>query len=194
MRIARLAASALCLVVSLLGLTAHGQGRPDPEAAIAAQRLAMMDLLFMDGMWRGTAWSASPTGEKHTLMQTERVGTFLGSTIRVVEGRGYAADGSVAFNALGVISFDPAKKAYSMRSYAMGHSGDFALAPTADGFTWEIPAGPMTIRYTATIKDGKWHEIGERIVPGKEPVRIFEMNLERIGDSDWPNCEPVPIE
>jgi hypothetical protein len=41
-----------------------------------------------------------------------------------------------------------------MRSYAQGRVGDFAFKPTADGFAWEIPAGPVTIRYTATIKEG----------------------------------------
>ncbi len=73
-----------------------------------------------------------------------------------------------------------------MRAYAQGFVGDFAIRRTGDGFTWEIPAGPMTIRYNAVVKDGTWREIGERIVPGKEPVRFFEMNLKRVGDSDWP--------
>ena len=48
----------------------------------------------------------------------------------------------------GIISYDPAKQAYSLRSYAQGNAGDFALTPTADGYAWEIPAGPTTIRYT----------------------------------------------
>ncbi len=73
-----------------------------------------------------------------------------------------------------------------MRSYAQGYAGDFTFKPTADGYTWEIPAGPATIRYTATIKDDVLHEIGERIVERGDPVRIFEMTLKRAGDSDWP--------
>jgi hypothetical protein len=111
----------------------------------------------------------------------------------VVEGRGYGDDGNVAFNALGIISYDPNSKSYSMRSYALGYAGDFVLKPAADGFTWEIPAGAITIRYTAKIKKGKWNEVGERIVPGMAPERIFEMNLERIGDTDWPAGSPVPM-
>jgi len=58
---------------------------------------------------------------------------------------------------------------------------------------WEIPAGPMTIRYTAVIKDGGWLEVGDRIIPGKEPVRFFEMNLKRVGDSDWPVSGTIPM-
>jgi hypothetical protein len=78
-----------------------------------------------------------------------------------------------------------------MRSYAQGYQGDFVITPTADGYTWEIPAGPMTIRYTAVIKDGKWREVGDRIMPGRPPVRFFEMNLVRVGDSDWPGAGAI---
>src|SRR2546421_3995857 len=75
---------------------------------------------------------------------------------------------------------------YTMHSYALGNVGDFSFKPTADGFVWEIPAGPMTIHYMAVIRNGTWHEVGDSIVPGKEPVRIFEMTIKRIGDTNWP--------
>ena len=35
-----------------------------------------------------------------------------------------------------------------------------------------ILAEPMTIHYAAVNKDGMWHEVGDRILPGKEPVCI----------------------
>lgn len=44
----------------------------------------------------------------------------------------------------------------------------------------------MTIRYTAVIRDGVWQQKGDRIVPGREPIRFFEMNLTRMGATDWP--------
>lgn len=174
------------LMMSGATFTAFGQAPPDPEVLLKAQREAMTPLSFMDGVWRGTAWTISPSGEKHTLTQTERVGPFLDGSVKVVEGKGYAADGKVVFNAFATIYFDPAKRTYTMRSYAQGRAGEFALTPKPDGFSWEIPAGPMTIRYTAVIKDGTWHEIGERIQPGKDPTRFFEMKLKRLGDTDWP--------
>jgi hypothetical protein len=162
------------------------QQRFDPVATVAAQREAMRVLSLMDGVWRGPAWTILPSGEKHSITQTERIGPFLDGSVKVLEGRGYDADGRVTFNAFGTISFDPATRVYTLHSYAQGRSGDFVLTPNADGYVWEIPAGPATIRYTAVIKDGAWREVGDRIVSGKEPVRFFEMNLKRVGDTKWP--------
>src|SRR6185295_15264103 len=133
--------------VGLLLLTAGavvpspGQGRPDPTL-IAAQKEAMAPLAFMDGVWRGPAWTILPSGEKHSITQTERIGPFLDGTVKVIEGRGYDASGKVTFNAFGVVSFDPGKKAYAFHSYAMGMAGDFAFTPSDSGYVWEIPAGP----------------------------------------------------
>jgi hypothetical protein len=169
-----------------LTLTAFGQNPADPELRWKPQREAMSVLSKMDGMWRGQAWAISPTGEKHELIQTERVGSFLGGSVKVVEGKGYEPDGRVVFNAYATIFYDPVKKTYMMRSYAQGYYGDYGVTPTEDGFTWEIQAGPATMRHTAVIKDGVWHEVGDRIMPGKDPVRFFEMKLKRIGNTDWP--------
>jgi hypothetical protein len=188
----RLAALSLLAMAGALPSTAFAQSRPDPATLIAAQKEAMAALAFMDGVWRGPAWTIRPSGEKHDITQTERIGPFLDGSVKVIEGRGYDADGKVTFNAFGTISYDPAKKAYTLHSHAMGNVGDFALTPSADGYTWEIPAGPTTLRYTAVIKDGAWKETGDRIAPGKEPVRFFEMNLKRVGDTTWPAGGAVP--
>lgn len=176
----------VCLAMVLFASVSLAQGPHDPKPLMNAQREAMKVLAGLDGVWRGPAEMVLPGGAKRSVTQTERVGSFLGGTIKVVEGRGYEADGTVAFNAFGIISYDPAKKAYSLRSYSTGQKGDFVLTPTADGVSWDIPAGPMTIRHTVVLKDGTWHEVGDRIVPGKEPIRFFEMTLTRVGDSDWP--------
>ena len=185
------------LVLALLAAAA-GAASPasaqqqDPAALLAAQRAAMAPLAVMDGVWRGNAWTILASGQRHEITQTERIWPFLGGSVKVVEGRGYDPDGTVTFNAFGIISYDPATRGYRFHSYAQGRSGDFTLTPTADGYVWEIPAGPMTIRYTATIRDGAWREVGDRIVPGREPVRFFEMNLRRVGDTDWPAAGAVP--
>lgn len=179
------------LLIAGLGLTLI-TGSPgaaqvgNDTAALVAQKAALDKFAWMDGTWRGPAVTKFPAGE-HRVTQTERIGPMLGGTVRVVEGRGFNADGSIGFNAFAVISYDAAKQAYDFRSYAQGRSGDFMIRPMADGYVWEIPAGPMTIRYTATLKDRVWTEIGERIAPGQAPVQFFEMHLTRVADTDWPN-------
>lgn len=176
----------LAPLVSDFATPARGETRPDPSAVLAAQREAMGALAFMDGAWRGSAWTILPSGEKHNVTQTERIGPLLDGTIKVLEGRSYDASGKLSFNAFGTVSYDPTSRRYTMHAHALGNVGDFVLTPTANGYIWQIPAGPVTIRYTATIKDNAWREVGDRIAPGQEPARFFEMNLKRIGNTDWP--------
>ena len=187
-RLAPIAAAAL----ALLAVPASAQNPYDPAVRMAAQREAMARLAFLDGVWRGPASSLTPQGRVE-VVQTERVGPMLNGTIRMMEGRGYAGDGSVVFNAFGFVSYDPVTRQYSLTSHAMGFGGTFPLTVTEDGFAWETPAGPGTVlRYRATIRDGAWHEIGERIVGDSPPVRIVELNLRRVGDTAWPAGDPVP--
>lgn len=185
---------AVVLSLTFAGLLHQSTVRAQAPGAdlIAAQKEAMKSLSMMDGVWRGPAWTMLPSGEKKDVTQTERIGPFLDGSVKVIEGRGYDAQGNVAFNAFGTISYDPGKKAYTLHSYAMGYAGDFNLTPTADGYVWEIPAGPMTIRYTATITKGSWNEVGDRVAQGQAPVRFFEMNLKRVGDTDWPAAGAIP--
>src|SRR6476646_9340729 len=99
---------------------ASAQGRVDPAVAIAAQREAMAPLAYMDGVWRGPASTTLASGEKHAVTQTERIGPFLDGSVKVIEGRGYGADGKVSFNALGIISYNPATRGYTLHSHALG--------------------------------------------------------------------------
>jgi len=190
MRRITLSLAALSLTfLAPLGGPAAAQNLYDPATRIAAQREAMARLAFLDGVWRGPAWSLTPQGRRE-MIQAERIGPMLGGAIRVMEGRGYAA----AFNAFGVVSYDPVARRYSLTSWAMGYSGTFPLTLTEDGYVWEAPAGPGAImRYTATVRDGAWHEIGERIARDAPPVRTVELNLRRVGDSAWPAGNPVPM-
>lgn len=187
----RRALSLAAVVLALSVGAARAQIPPDPGPRITAQAEAMKAFAPMDGVWRGSAWTITPGG-RHEVTQTERIGPLLGGSVKVVEGRGYNADGSTGFNALGIISYEPDTGVYSMRSYAMGRAGDFQITPTGDGYVWEIPAGPAIIRYTAVIKDGVLREVGERIVTGQAPFQFFEMNLKRVGDSAWPTAGAIP--
>jgi hypothetical protein len=185
-RTAHVGAAALFTATLLLA----GPAAAEPPVTAHAAEMAKFD--FMRGVWAGPASGINPDGSRYAVHQTERIGPMLGGDLMVIEGRGYKADGTPGFNAFGVISYDARTKKYEMRSYAMGQAGTFAITPTRDGYQWFIPAGPATIRYTATVEGGTYREIGERLVPGRKPVRIFEMNLERVGDTDWPLGQPVP--
>ena len=163
-------------------------GMWDPAARLAAQREAMRALAFLDGAWRGPA-QAEGYGD---LVQTERVGTLLDGAVRLVEGRGYDASGATVFNAFAVISYDPVRRSYSIRAYSNGFVGDYPLTVRPDGFDWSQPAGPgATIRYTATVRDGEWHEVGERVAEGAPRQRLIELRVRRIGDTAWPRAESV---
>ncbi len=170
----------------LLGAATQADAASSPARAGAMARLG-----FMSGTWVGPAEGVLPDGKPYHVTQTERMGPMLDGDLIVIEGRGYRDDGSTGFNAFAVVSWDERSGKYELRSYAQGYAGTFELRPTADGYTWEIPAGPgAVIRYTATVKDGRWHEVGERVAGGKA-LKIFEMNLHRTGDTDWPQGKPV---
>jgi len=181
----RVVSLAVLAVAAASPFVARAQ-QPDTAALLASQVEAMRTFAMLDGMWRGEATVLQADGRRLSFVQTERIGPFLGGSIKVIEGRGYNGDGSVRFNAFGVVSFDPATRAYTMHSHALGHVGDFAFVATGDGYRWEIPLGAATIRYVATVDGDELHEVGERIVEGREPLRIFEMRLKRIGSTDWP--------
>lgn len=168
---------------------AQAQGpAPDP-ARITAQAEAMKPLAWMDGVWRGKAWAATPAGRLE-LTHTERVGPMIAGSLKVIEGKSYTADGATdgGFNALAVISHDP-QRGYSMRSYAQGRAGDFPLTLTPDGWNWS--AGP--VRYQSTHKGDVWTERGDYSPPDGGPSRqIFFMEMRRLSGTDWPVAGAVP--
>jgi hypothetical protein len=176
-------ALAAALLIAPVSVRAQMAASPNgPEA----QRAAINRLAFLDGEWRGEATIHGPAGPM-TLTQTERVGSMLGGSIKVIEGRGYAADGSTQFNAMAIVSWDARAGRYGFRSYAQGYSGDYAFEVTDDGFRWETPAGPNAkMQYVAVVRDGTWHEVGTYVAEGQPPRQTIEMRLTRVGDTDWP--------
>ncbi|GAA0867919.1 hypothetical protein GCM10009116_02640 [Brevundimonas basaltis] len=177
------AAAAAILLVTPVAAAAQ---MPVQPAGTPAQREAIGALDFMDGEWRGTAVIMGPGGAT-TLTQTERVGPMLGGSIKVIEGRGYTADGSTEFNAMAVLSWNAEAGRYVFRSWANGFTGEYPFERTADGFRWEVPAGPNAkIEYVATVRDGRWREVGTYVAEGRSRRPFIEMNLTRLGDSNWP--------
>jgi hypothetical protein len=159
--------------------------------AMAAEP-AMAKFDTMNGVWKGEAKGFGPGGAPFNVTQTERIGPLLGGDILVIEGTGYQADGKVAFNAFGVISWNAQTQGYEFRAYNGGHAGTFKMTPTDTGAVWEIPAGPnANIISTITIKDGTWHEVQQYVAQGQPARTMVEMNLKRVSDSDWPAAGAV---
>jgi len=151
----------------------------------------MAKLAFMRGIWAGRATGVERDGKPYSVTQVERMGPMLGGDVVVVEGRGYRDDNTTGFNAFAVASYNPQSQKYELRSYAQGYAGTFELTLTPTGYVWEIPSGPHAItRFTATITSTTWREVGEFVAEGGTPKQIFEMNLKRVGETDWPLGAP----
>ncbi len=183
--------------VSLLALAASfifpatASAQAMNPAGTAEQRAAMQALSWMDGEWVGEATVSMGPGQATAHPHTERIGPMLGGSIKVIEGRSPNADGTAGFNAFAVVSWDDEADRYMMRSYANGQVGDFPLETTADGFRWSTPARGGEVRYVTTFRDGEWVEIGEFVMPGRNPMKVIELRLRRRGDTAWPAGDPV---
>ncbi|MBI2260064.1 MAG: DUF1579 family protein [Caulobacterales bacterium] len=175
----------------LLAVPTVASAQAMQPAGTAEQRQAMQTLSWMDGEWVGEATVSMGPGQTSTHPHTERIGPMLGGSIRVIEGRSTNDDGTVAFNAFAVVSWDDATDSYVMRSYANGQAADFPLQATADGFSWTTPARGGEMRYVTVFKDGEWVETGDFVMPGREPMRVIELRLRRRGDTGWPAADPV---
>jgi hypothetical protein len=187
------------LFLAIAFLAACAGSTPSRKATVVApvgptpsMAPAMAKLGFMRGIWIGEAEGTTPEGTRYKVTQTERMGPLLGGDIIVIEGRGYRPDGSTGFNAFAVVSYNVHAQKYEIRSYAQGNAGTFSFEPTADGYVWEVPAGrDAVMRFTATVTGDRWREVGEYIAVGQAPVPSFEMNLRRVGETDWPSTTPV---
>ena len=161
-----------------------------PPAGAQEEAAPLAPFAWLDGEWRGEATVMTREGPI-TLTQTERSGELLGGRIRLVEGVGYDSDGSVAFNALGVIA-PAAGGGFEMRSWTLDHAGTFPITAEPNGFRWETPGGPgATIEYRATFDGETWIEVGHRLVEGQPPVEIYRMALKRVGGGGWPETGAV---
>lgn len=177
----------------LLLVHAPAAAQSERAATVSAQREAMQKLSFMDGEWRGPSWTETSNGRLELIL-TERIGTMLDGTIRMMSGRGYQADGSVGYQALGIIDYNPSTRSYRFTTWSLGSTQTFPFTIADDGFEWETPGPDGTrIRYRARISRGAWHEIGERVARDGSVSKVTEIRMERLGDSSWPAGKPVPI-
>jgi hypothetical protein len=146
----------------------------------------MKALGALGGVWRGEGRTFAPSGEQTTFIQTIRVGSFGEGSLKLLEGRVYAAGGRADRYSVEIISYAPASGAYALRLYSQGAVVDLPIKPQSGGFTLEYPDGAATVRFTIAVTGESWHEVAERRLPGAEPFRFLELTLQRLGNTEWP--------
>jgi hypothetical protein len=149
-----------------------------------AERAAMSKLDGMVGRWEGAGWMDMGAG-RSAFQGSETVQKKLKGVALLVEGdfTGKVGDGGQegpVHTTLGVIFFDAKSGKYRFNSWlATGMAGERDLTLTSDGWQWEMQAGPMRIRYTASFAADTWLEIGERSSDGTTWQKFFEMTLKK---------------
>ena len=182
-------AAAGCLIAAS---AAPAEAQAPNGALQAKQQAAMKALAFLDGEWAGPAEAHERTGT-FKMTQTERVGTLLDGTVRLVEGRAFDGKGKTLFNAFAVISYEVPRSRYVITSYASGYTTTTELKVKADGFEWEVPAGPgAKMQFSAVVKNGTWTEVGDYVGSDGAKKRTFQMAVKRSGHSKWPAGTLVP--
>ena len=103
---------------------------PDTEA----QRSAMKQLDFLAGKWSGEARVQRGPGEPLELIHTEEAQYKLDDLILIIEGIAKTkAEGKVALQAFGVVSYDDGTGTYRMRAYNDGRYLETDLKLIEDG-------------------------------------------------------------
>jgi len=142
-------------------------------------------LEYLVGEWEGEGWVITPQGLKETSQVEESISFELDETVIKLRGVGMAdKEGNQVkvHDALGVLYYDIFRQAYKMDSWiARGMHTSANVEIMEEGkLKWWFEAGPSTtIRYTITIEDGAWNEVGEMSQDGTNWRHFFEMNLTR---------------
>jgi hypothetical protein len=152
------------------------QGRPDP----AAHKAALEKLKFLEGKWKGEATITTTEGETIKIVQTEDVQYKLEGTVMLIEGTGRDEKGKIVFNALAVVSFEPATKIYRIRAWNNGNSIETEFKVGKETFEWGFEMGPVKVVHKMNIDEKRrWSELSEAKTPDGKTVYSIRMLLSR---------------
>lgn len=170
--------SLLC-IMSLAAVIAQEDVRP----AIATEPL-FQNLV---GNWQGEGWSMLGPNQRVEFIQTESVETKANGHVVVVEGLGRDKETNVlAFQAFGIFSYNLVDENYNFTAHQTnGYAISVVPEIGDDHFQWGFDTGQGLVRYTATITDSTWSQIGEFSPDGGENwFQNFEMNLSKIEEAN----------
>jgi len=147
---------------------------PDVEA----QRAAMQKLSFLIGKWSGEA-RILRGGQMVDLIQSEEAQYRLRGLILTIEGVGRTkADGKLALQAFGIVSYDDERRTYRMRAFNDGLwlETDVKLAEDGKGTTWGFTFGEYRTSSVMRINEkGEWTELAELTVGTQPPRKFLEL-------------------
>jgi hypothetical protein len=157
--------------------------QPPRVPDLEAQRAALKKLDFLVGKWSGEARILRGPGEPLELIQTEQAQYKLDGLILIIEGIGkIKADGKVALQALGIVSYEDERETYHMRAYNDGRylETDLKLSENGKGMAWGFRLGDIKTSSMLSINEkGEWTELTE-IAIGSEAARKFmELTVSR---------------
>jgi hypothetical protein len=139
----------------------------------------MKGLDFLVGTWRGEARLFRETGQVLELIQTEEVQYKLNGLVLMIEGIGCnKSDGSVALQALAIVSYDDEASAYRMRAYNDGRylETDLKLVAQGKSVAWSFVLGEIKTCSVLRIDDkGRWTESTEILVGTQPPRKLIEL-------------------
>jgi hypothetical protein len=167
------------LAAGVVFALAGGLRAQAPDAnSTAVEREAMQRLAFLAGHWSGPVTIRRGPGEPIHLTQTEQIEYRLDGLVMLIEGKSTGQDGKAQFEALATIAYDDTSHSYRFRAYNEGHYVDTELTVTADGFSWDMDAGPAHIVNTMHLTaKGEWQETTEVTFGNNPPRRSVEMLL-----------------
>jgi hypothetical protein len=140
----------------------------------------MKKLSFLVGKWSGEARILRGADEPLELVQTEEVEYKLDGLVLMIEGIGRnKADGKVALQALGVVSYDDEAGTYHMRAYNDGRclETELKLADNGEGLTWGFALGEIKTSSVLRIEKGQWTELTEIAIGSQPPRKFMELRV-----------------
>jgi hypothetical protein len=149
-------------------------------------RQEMKKISFMAGKWTGEANVKRGNTPAVKVLQDENIQFKLDGTVLLVEGTGRNPEsGTITFNAIGIISYNPYTKQFGMKSHTMeGNQTDAYFKIIEDNhFEWgfETPQkGKIKYDIVLNAQAKTWVEKGEFSQDGVTWYPFIELKLTKV--------------
>lgn len=163
---------------------AHAQGLGKASDALKQE---MQKLSYFVGKWKGEAIAKQRNGPDTKVAQEENIQYKLDNTLLLIEGTGRnpVNTSEIVFNALAIVTYDEAAKAFKFRSHLKDGSQTDAYFKIVgeNHFEWgfDVPNNAK-IRYYIELdpKAKTWNETGEYSPDGTTWYPFIELKLTKL--------------